>query len=46
MHVPEYLAWVPLLVLIVVLGILPGLLFGLTDDAVQAGLQGLRALGS
>jgi NADH:ubiquinone oxidoreductase subunit 4 (subunit M) len=43
--VPEYLAWVPMLLLIVILGILPGLLFGITDDAVQTSLEGLRALG-
>ncbi len=30
----EYLAWVPLLVLIVVLGVYPNLLFGATDPAV------------
>jgi NADH-quinone oxidoreductase subunit M len=45
MHVPEYVAWVPLLVLIVALGLFPGLVFGVTDDAVQGALEGLRALG-
>ena len=44
MHAPEYVAWVPLLVLIVVLGLVPNLLFGVADDAVQASLEGLRAL--
>jgi NADH-quinone oxidoreductase subunit M len=34
-HVPEWIAWTPLLVFILVLGIFPGLLFNLTDDAVQ-----------
>ncbi len=34
MHGPEYLAWAPMLVAIVVLGIFPGLLFGITDEAV------------
>jgi len=34
-HVAEYLAWVPLLVLIVALGIVPGVLFRVTDGAVQ-----------
>ena len=34
-HVPEYLAWVPMLLLIVVLGVYPHLLFRVTDDAVQ-----------
>ena len=44
MHVPEYIAWVPMLILIVVLGIFPNLVFGITDDAVQTSLAGLRAL--
>ncbi len=30
----EWAAWTPFLVMIVVLGVLPGLLFGVTDDAV------------
>src|SRR5205823_3561712 len=34
-HVPEYLAWVPMLLLIVALGVYPHLLFRMTDDAVQ-----------
>src|SRR5213076_2332165 len=33
-HVPEYLAWVPMLLLIVALGVYPHLLFRMTDDAV------------
>jgi len=33
-HVPEWIAWAPLLVLIVVLGIYPDILFSLTDGAV------------
>jgi NADH-quinone oxidoreductase subunit M len=32
----EWMAWVPLLVLIVVLGFLPGLIFNVTNPAVQA----------
>jgi NADH-quinone oxidoreductase subunit M len=35
MHVPEYLAWVPMLLLIVALGVYPHLLFRVTDDAVR-----------
>jgi NADH-quinone oxidoreductase subunit M len=35
MHWNEYAAWVPLLIAIVVLGVYPNLLFGVTDDAVQ-----------
>ncbi|MGH9182397.1 MAG: complex I subunit 4 family protein [Acidimicrobiales bacterium] len=41
----EYLAWSPALVLILVLGVLPGLVFGMTDEAVRtavAALGGLR----
>ena len=34
-HTPEWLAWAPLLVLIVVLGVYPNLLFGVTGDAVD-----------
>ena len=33
-HVPEWIAWTPLLLLIVVLGIYPNLLFSVTDGAV------------
>src|SRR5207237_9784168 len=35
MEWPEYLAWTPLLLLIVVLGILPNILFGVMDETVQ-----------
>src|SRR3954452_6380887 len=45
MHVPEYLAWVPTLVLIVILGILPGLLFRVTDGPVQVMSSALKAIG-
>jgi NADH-quinone oxidoreductase subunit M len=34
-HGPEWLAWTPMLALILILGVFPGLLFGVTDDAVQ-----------
>jgi NADH-quinone oxidoreductase subunit M len=34
-HVPEYIAWVPMLVLIVVLGIVPSLVFRQTDGPVH-----------
>ncbi|MGH8971688.1 MAG: complex I subunit 4 family protein [Acidimicrobiia bacterium] len=34
-HVPEWIAWGPLLLFILVLGIYPRLLFNVTDDAVQ-----------
>jgi NADH-quinone oxidoreductase subunit M len=36
LHWPEYVAWVPMLAGIVVLGVLPNLLFKITDPAVQA----------
>ena len=39
-HTPEWIAWTPLLVLIVVLGVVPSLLFGLTDDSVQTVVDG------
>ncbi|MGH2684272.1 MAG: complex I subunit 4 family protein, partial [Actinomycetota bacterium] len=42
LHVPEYIAWSPILILIVVLGVYPNLLFGITDDAVG---NALRAFG-
>jgi NADH-quinone oxidoreductase subunit M len=34
-HTPEWIAWVPILVLILVLGVFPGAVFNVTDDAVQ-----------
>ncbi len=44
-HLPEWISWTPLLVLIVVLGIFPGLLFGVTDDAVAGVADAFRAVG-
>jgi len=37
-HVPEYLAWAPMLVLIVLFGLLPNLLFKQTDKAVTTNI--------
>jgi NADH-quinone oxidoreductase subunit M len=34
-HMPEWIAWTPLLLLILILGIFPGAIFNITDDAVQ-----------
>jgi NADH-quinone oxidoreductase subunit M len=34
-HLPEYLAWTPLLLLIVALGVYPALMFDVTNDAVR-----------
>jgi NADH-quinone oxidoreductase subunit M len=39
MHWPEYVAWTPLLLLIVVLGVYPNLLFGIMDESVTAALS-------
>jgi len=38
MHLTDYIAWVPMVVLIVVLGVYPGLLFNVADDAVRHSL--------
>ena len=43
-EVPEWIAWAPLLVLIVVIGIFPNLVFHVTDPAVGAALQGVNQL--
>ena len=43
MHLTDYIAWTPMIVLIVVLGIFPGLIFNITNDAV---IQSLSAFGS
>jgi NADH-quinone oxidoreductase subunit M len=42
-HVTEWIAWVPMLVLIVVLGFVPVLIFGMTSDAVKMVAQALGA---
>jgi len=36
LHWPEYVSWAPMLVAIVVLGIVPSLLFDITDPAIHA----------
>jgi NADH:ubiquinone oxidoreductase subunit 4 (subunit M) len=35
MHWPEWVAWLPMLAGILVLGIVPNLLFKITDPAIQ-----------
>jgi NADH:ubiquinone oxidoreductase subunit 4 (subunit M) len=45
-HVPEYLAWVPLLLAIVVLGVYPHLLFHVTDEAVNIVTHGVSTLAT
>ena len=45
-HVAEYLAWVPLLILIVALGVYPHLLFRMTDGAVRTVTAAFKARGS
>src|SRR4051794_3159245 len=44
-HLPEYLAWTPMLILIVIFGILPGLMFRVTDGAVQTISAAVQAVG-
>jgi NADH-quinone oxidoreductase subunit M len=44
-HTPEWLAWFPMLALILVLGVAPGLLFRMTDGAVQTMTAALQAAG-
>jgi NADH-quinone oxidoreductase subunit M len=45
-HWPEWIAWTPLLILIVVLGVYPNLIFRITDGAASNLAQGMaRALG-
>ena len=41
---PELVSWAPLLVLIVVIGVLPNLLFHITDPAVGTALHGVSQL--
>ncbi|HVL04554.1 MAG TPA: NADH-quinone oxidoreductase subunit M [Acidimicrobiales bacterium] len=45
-HVPEYIAWVPLLVGILVFGIFPHLLFDIIDPAVSVVTSGIQAAGN
>ncbi len=40
-HGPEWIAWAPMLILILALGIYPKLLFGITDDAVKHVTEGI-----
>ncbi len=40
-HLTEVIAWVPMLIMILVLGFLPALIFGMTDDAVALVAQAL-----
>jgi NADH-quinone oxidoreductase subunit M len=41
MHLTDYLAWAPMIILIVVLGVYPNLLFKITDGAVMHSLQSI-----
>src|SRR5438477_9602737 len=45
LHVPEYIAWVPMLLLIVALGVYPHLLFRITDGAVHSVTTAFKAVG-
>jgi NADH-quinone oxidoreductase subunit M len=45
-HTPEWIAWVPLLLLIAALGIYPNLIFRITDGAVTSLADGVaRVIG-
>jgi NADH-quinone oxidoreductase subunit M len=44
-HMPEWLAWTPLLALIVVLGVYPHFLFHITNGAVETMTSAFRAVG-
>ncbi|MDQ6909486.1 MAG: NADH-quinone oxidoreductase subunit M [Actinomycetota bacterium] len=46
MHIPEYIAWTPLLIGILVLGVFPSLLFHMTNGAVVLVTQGVGALAT
>ena len=41
LHVTDIIAWAPILVGIVVLGVWPNLIFHITDDAVNSSLTAL-----
>jgi NADH:ubiquinone oxidoreductase subunit 4 (subunit M) len=43
-ELPEWLSWAPLLVLILVIGIFPNLVFHVTDPAVSSVLNGVNQL--
>jgi len=45
LHVTEYIAWVPMLILIVVLGVYPNLIFHVTDSAVIHSLSHIASAG-
>ncbi len=44
-HLSEYIAWVPLLALILVLGVYPNLIFQVTDPVMTAMGETFQALG-
>ena len=44
-HVSEWIAWLPMLILILVLGIYPNLIFSITDPAMSAMGDTFQALG-
>ncbi|MCU1453641.1 MAG: proton-translocating NADH-quinone oxidoreductase, chain [Acidimicrobiales bacterium] len=45
MHLTDYIAWVPMVVMILVLGFYPNLIFRVTDGAVIHSLAGVTKLG-
>jgi NADH:ubiquinone oxidoreductase subunit 4 (subunit M) len=44
--IPEWIAWTPMLVLILAIGIYPNLVFRVTDGQMSAVAQALAAIGS
>jgi NADH-quinone oxidoreductase subunit M len=45
LHTPEWLAWTPMLLLIVLLGVLPGVMFDVTDGAVRQITSAIAVIG-
>jgi NADH:ubiquinone oxidoreductase subunit 4 (subunit M) len=45
MHLTDYIAWAPMIVLIVVLGVYPNLLFQVMDPAVNVALAAFEGSG-
>jgi NADH-quinone oxidoreductase subunit M len=45
LHWPEWVAWTPILLLIVALGVYPNLVFGITDEAVGAATAAFGSRG-
>jgi NADH-quinone oxidoreductase subunit M len=46
LHTPEYVAWVPMLLLIIALGVAPAIIFRVSDGAVQMVANAVKAVGA